>query len=176
MVACENCSSLMKKCVLCRTQIEEIMPYSLCCGGEGSIEKVFDENISTISSLFMQKSRTNQVHNPNMHNDNEKPQAMLAAGGGINTSGHGVAMNNTVTTTPNGNATQQVQAQNNLLAAAANATGNSVMVAPSNVNNFQMDDVQKLKQQLQDIKEQVGGFENYLNYNTKNLYKLYFFS
>ncbi|XP_023301637.2 E3 ubiquitin-protein ligase mind-bomb [Lucilia cuprina] len=136
MVACENCSSLMKKCVLCRTQIEEIMPYSLCCGGEGSIEK---------------------VHNPNMHNENEKPQAMLPTGGGINTSGHGVAMNNTLTTTPNGNAAQQVQSQNNLLAAAAaaNNANNSGLVAPSNVNNFQMDDVQKLKQQLQDIKEQT---------------------
>lgn len=88
-----------------------------------------------------------------MHNENEKPQAMLPTGGGINTSGHGVAMNNTLTTTPNGNSAQQVQSQNNLLAATAN---NSVMVAPSNVNNFQMDDVQKLKQQLQDIKEQVN--------------------
>lgn len=94
-----------------------------------------------------------------MHNENEKPQAMLPSGGGINTSGHGVAMNNTLATTPNGNAAQQVQSQNNILAAAAAAaasnTSNSVMVAPSNVNNFQMDDVQKLKQQLQDIKEQV---------------------
>lgn len=94
-----------------------------------------------------------------MHNENEKPQAMLPTGGGINTSGHGVAMNNTLTTTPNGNSAQQVQSQNNILAAAAaaaaNNASNSVMVAPSNVNNFQMDDVQKLKQQLQDIKEQV---------------------
>lgn len=31
----------MKKCVMCRTQIEEIMPYTLCCGGSGIIEKVF---------------------------------------------------------------------------------------------------------------------------------------
>lgn len=78
---------------------------------------------------------------------------MVVSGCGINTSGHGVAMNNTVTTTPNGN-NNQVQAQNNIL--AANNTANSVLLAPSNVNNFQVDDVQKLKQQLQDIKEQVS--------------------
>ncbi|XP_059226620.1 E3 ubiquitin-protein ligase mind-bomb isoform X2 [Stomoxys calcitrans] len=131
MVACSNCSSLMKKCVLCRTQIDEMMPYSLCCGGESSIEK---------------------VQNPNAHNENEKPQGMLVSGCGINTSGHGVAMNNTVTTTPNGN-NNHVQAQNNIL--TANNTANSVLLAPSNVNNFQVDDVQKLKQQLQDIKEQT---------------------
>ncbi|XP_073842665.1 E3 ubiquitin-protein ligase mind bomb 1 isoform X2 [Musca autumnalis] len=130
MVACANCSSLMKKCVLCRTQIEEMMPYSLCCGGEGSIEKV-------------------QNH-PNVHHENENPQSMLASG--ISTSGHGVAMNNTVTTTPNGGINSQVQSQNNILAANSNA--NSVLMAPSNVNNSQ-DDVQKLRQQLQDIKEQT---------------------
>lgn len=40
MVACENCSKIMKKCVQCRTQIEEMVPFSICCGGTGVIEKV----------------------------------------------------------------------------------------------------------------------------------------
>lgn len=30
----------MKKCVQCRTQIEEMVPLSVCCGGSGIIEKV----------------------------------------------------------------------------------------------------------------------------------------
>lgn len=48
--------------------------------------------------------------------------------------GLGVAMNNTVPATP------------------SNAAVNP---ANTNVNNIQLDDVQKLQQQLQDIKEQV---------------------
>lgn len=53
---------------------------------------------------------------------------------GINKLGIGVAMNNTVPATP------------------SNAPVNPQM----NVNNIQLDDVQKLQQQLQDIKEQVN--------------------
>lgn len=80
----------------------------------------------------------------------------------VNTSGHGVAMNNTVPgamSTPVA-AANQLNNQNNILAnnagGAAATSAATVLLAPSNVNNFQMDDVQKLKQQLQDIKEQVG--------------------
>lgn len=53
---------------------------------------------------------------------------------GINKLGVGVAMNNTVPATP------------------SNAP---IIPANTNVNNIQLDDVQKLQQQLQDIKEQV---------------------
>lgn len=53
---------------------------------------------------------------------------------GVNKMGMGVAMNNTVPATPNTVAPHTTHA---------------------NVNNIQLDDVQKLQQQLQDIKEQV---------------------
>ncbi|XP_011178209.2 E3 ubiquitin-protein ligase mind-bomb isoform X1 [Zeugodacus cucurbitae] len=138
MVACENCSGLMKKCVLCRTQIEEMLPFSLCCGGAGIAEKVHGVG------HCLTDDKSNEMHC-------------------VNTSGHGVAMNNTVPgamSTPVASA-NQLNSQNNILAAgnaaAAGATASaaSVLLAPSNVNNFQMDDVQKLKQQLQDIKEQT---------------------
>lgn len=56
---------------------------------------------------------------------------------GINKLGVGVAMNNTIPATPSN--------------AAFNSTN-------TNVNNIQLDDVQKLQQQLQDIKEQVRIF------------------
>lgn len=56
---------------------------------------------------------------------------------GINKMGVGVAMNNTVNAIP---------------ATPSNAAINP---ANTNINNIQLDDVQKLQQQLQDIKEQV---------------------
>lgn len=36
MVACENCAVLMKKCVQCRNQIEESIPFIVCCGGKAA--------------------------------------------------------------------------------------------------------------------------------------------
>lgn len=62
----------------------------------------------------------------------EKAENDLALG--VNKLGIGVAMNNTVPATPN--------------TAPPHTTH-------ANVNNIQLDDVQKLQQQLQDIKEQV---------------------
>ncbi|XP_037933778.1 E3 ubiquitin-protein ligase mind-bomb isoform X2 [Teleopsis dalmanni] len=126
MVACENCSTLMKKCVLCRTQIEEMLPFTLCCGGAGIPEKVH-------GTISLTEDKLNEANC-------------------VNTLGHGVAMNNTV---PGAMATpvagsNQLNSQNNILTAAS-----CNMIAPSNVNNFQVEDVQKLKQQLQDIKEQT---------------------
>ncbi|XP_064541015.1 E3 ubiquitin-protein ligase mind-bomb isoform X1 [Drosophila montana] len=135
MVACEHCSALMKKCVLCRTQIDEVLTFNLCCGGTGNTEKVCVAGtvcLTATDEKFM-----------------EPPC--------VNTSGHSVAMNNTVVT-PVAGSSNQLNSQNNLLAAAAAANATNLpagMVAPSGVNNFQMDDVQKLKQQLQDIKEQT---------------------
>lgn len=54
---------------------------------------------------------------------------------GINKLGIGVAMNNTIPATP---------------------SSAPINPAHTNINNIQMDDVQKLQQQLQDIKEQVS--------------------
>lgn len=151
MVACDNCSRLMKKCVLCRTQIEEMMPFSLCCGGGGIIEKVNYISKDLKNVVFICESFTfRQVHTVS-YSETEKIQGMHC----VNTSGLGVAMNNTITGTMMNTpvaGSNQLQSQNNIL---VGPTANSVMQAPSNVNNFQIDDVQKLKQQLQDIKEQV---------------------
>lgn len=62
---------------------------------------------------------------------------------GINKMGIGVAMNNTVPATP------------------SNAP--TIIPPNTNVNNIQLDDVQKLQQQLQDIKEQVICLANKLS-------------
>ncbi|XP_017842823.2 E3 ubiquitin-protein ligase mind-bomb [Drosophila busckii] len=133
MVACEHCSALMKKCVLCRTQVDEMLSFTLCCGGLGSAEKV--QMAGAAAALTVTEDKFIE------------PPC-------VNTSGHSVAMNNTVVTPVAGNS-NQLNSQNNLLAAAAAANVATGLMAPSNVNNFQMDDVQKLKQQLQDIKEQT---------------------
>ncbi|XP_015473600.1 E3 ubiquitin-protein ligase MIB1-like isoform X2 [Parus major] len=36
MCACENCASLMKKCVQCRAVVERRVPFIMCCGGKAS--------------------------------------------------------------------------------------------------------------------------------------------
>lgn len=59
---------------------------------------------------------------------------------GINKLGMGVAMNNTVPATPSNAPINPI---------------NPINPTNTNVNNIQLDDVQKLQQQLQDIKEQV---------------------
>ncbi|XP_068150892.1 E3 ubiquitin-protein ligase mind-bomb [Drosophila tropicalis] len=150
MVACEHCSALMKKCVLCRTQIDEMLSYSLCCGGLGSPEKVTGVQMPLLQPTVADLDASMPAN---------AVSGAAGAGGSVcvNPSGHSVAMNNTVVTPVAGQ--QQLNSQNNLLAASASTSSkissSSGMVAPSNVNNFQMDDVQKLKQQLQDIKEQT---------------------
>ena len=34
MIACENCAKVMKKCVDCRTPIEQKVSFRVCCGGK----------------------------------------------------------------------------------------------------------------------------------------------
>jgi len=34
MVSCENCASVMKKCVECRATVEDKVPFFVCCGGK----------------------------------------------------------------------------------------------------------------------------------------------
>lgn len=121
MVACDNCAQIMKKCVQCRVQLEQKVPLSVCSGGPG--------NVVTVQYQRDEKKEVNQT--------------VLQ---GINKSGHGVAMNNTMS--PNVSVVSgtptSLTTMNNI------GTGN---VAPNNLNLA--DDVQKLQQQLQDIKEQT---------------------
>ncbi|XP_055906296.1 E3 ubiquitin-protein ligase mind-bomb isoform X1 [Eupeodes corollae] len=141
MVACEHCSSLMKKCVLCRTSIDEMIPFSLCCGGGGSgsgsgkMEKMNKEDYS-IKTSYKGDVLLHQVIVPPEENKPKENNPVIV---GVNKSGHEIAMNNTVQAVSTPIANNQIS--NN--------------VSSPNINNFQMDDVQKLKQQLQDIKEQT---------------------
>jgi E3 ubiquitin-protein ligase mind-bomb len=45
MVACENCAPIMKKCVECRTPIEEAMSFNVCCGGKVGNKEIKPTNL-----------------------------------------------------------------------------------------------------------------------------------
>lgn len=129
MVSCTNCSTIMKKCVQCRTQIEEMVPFNVCCSGEGSSSKV-----RKLFLIYLTLKRPNVSYFLVMKvtatvDDKMETDETLC----VNKAGHGVAMNNSVAATP--------------------STSTSA-AKPTNVNNIH--DVQKLQQQLQDIKEQVS--------------------
>lgn len=126
MVACDSCASIMKKCVECRTQIEQMVPLNVCCGGQGTIAKI----------------------GPNIE-DNKNETMPL----GVNQTGHGVVMNNQISSANN---SQSNSAITTPAAVSSGTTSNNTVVATTTVN--QLDDVQKLQQQLQDIKEQVTIF------------------
>lgn len=126
MVACDSCASIMKKCVECRTQIEQMVPLNVCCGGQGTIAKI----------------------GPNIE-DNKNETMPL----GVNQTGHGVVMNNQISSANN---SQSNSAITTPAAVSSGTTTNNSAVATTTVN--QLDDVQKLQQQLQDIKEQVNFF------------------
>lgn len=124
MVACETCASIMKKCVLCRTNINEMVPLSVCSGGSGTISKISVAPTST---------------------ENERKEELQ----GINNAGHGVAMNNA---TPSNEPSTSAAAAAVAAAASINSTG----LPSTTTNNLNLvNDVQRLQQQLQDIKEQV---------------------
>lgn len=71
-------------------------------------------------------------------------------------------------------------AMNNTVLAASSTNVNSVNQTNTNVNNIHLDDVQKLQQQLQDIKEQVScsalTHPNFLNAGISILLRHIFFS
>ncbi|XP_062563815.1 E3 ubiquitin-protein ligase mind-bomb [Armigeres subalbatus] len=121
MVACDNCAQIMKKCVQCRMQLEQKVPLSVCSGGPG--------NVVTVQCQRDEKKEGNQT--------------VLQ---GINKSGHGVAMNNTMSPNVSGvsGTPTSLTTMNNI------GAGN---VAPNNLNLA--DDVQKLQQQLQEFREQA---------------------
>lgn len=123
MVACDSCSSIMKKCVECRTQIEQMVPLNVCCGGQGTIAKI----------------------GPNIE-DNKNETMPL----GVNQTGHGVVMNNQISSANNSQSNSAITTP----AAVNSGTVSNNSIVATTVN--QLDDVQKLQQQLQDIKEQVN--------------------
>uniref|UniRef100_G3U2F5 MIB E3 ubiquitin protein ligase 1 n=1 Tax=Loxodonta africana TaxID=9785 RepID=G3U2F5_LOXAF len=59
MCACENCASLMKKCVQCRAVVERRVPFIMCCGGKSAEDTADDISSGTIPVLQKDKDNTN---------------------------------------------------------------------------------------------------------------------
>lgn len=163
MVSCDSCASIMKKCVQCRTPIDQMIPFSVCCGSTGTIAKVHqhDENEKKKETTSNVIQGTNQNgHNINMNNNcnsSNKFSVMATPSSSStaqstynNLSGAASAMlsNNLVS-----NSNLNTPAPSNTAVAAAVAANTSKPNPELNVNIF--DDMQKLQQQLQDIKEQT---------------------
>ncbi|XP_052862143.1 E3 ubiquitin-protein ligase mind-bomb isoform X2 [Anopheles cruzii] len=144
MVACEHCAPIMKKCVQCRTQLEQMVPLSVCSGGPG--------NVINIQHHADDGKKDHLHHNATAQQQQQHQQHLLQ---GTNKAGYGVAMNNTMSpntsamVTTNLNATATALTTTNNTGVAGGVAGSGV--APNNLNLA--DDVQKLQQQLQDIKE-----------------------
>lgn len=155
MVSCENCAPIMKKCIECRAPIEQMVPLIVCCGGKG-----------TATTLAKTPFSANDV--------NCAATAAAAAGDGlgklstgINKCGQGVSMNNASRgQTPNQGgvafnlSSQNAIGNNNNCNLAATPTMGTATdgggVSASGPSNLQTaTDVQKLQQQLHDIKEQT---------------------
>lgn len=159
MVSCENCAPIMKKCVECRTPIEQMVPWIVCCGGKGSA--VAAANASTLAKAPFSANDVNCA-------TGEGPMKVGAMATGINKCGQGVSMNNAsrgMTPSAGGgsinlSSTNAFGSNNNnnnnncnVLTSAAGEGSSVAACGPSNLQTAA--DVQKLQQQLQDIKEQT---------------------
>ncbi|KAI4905210.1 hypothetical protein NFI96_011039, partial [Prochilodus magdalenae] len=73
MCACENCASLMKKCVQCRAVVERRTPFVLCCGGKGMEDATDDEDLTSGNIPALQRDKDNT----NVNADVQKLQQQL---------------------------------------------------------------------------------------------------
>ena len=153
MVTCETCAAVMKKCVECRSTIEEKVPFFVCCGGK-------------------QANRDRKVVNTAL--------AAAAGGGGLQDLAGGalqlpgppmpgplhasplLGMNNAVAAAPGlspnsvSQLSSQLAAQSlGAVAVASGGGGEGNIVLNNGGRDTSMRDVQKLQQQLADIKEQT---------------------
>lgn len=177
MVACDNCAPIMKKCVQCRTAIEQMIPFSVCCGSTGTISKVvhcMDDHKKDANIL---QGTNHNGHNINMNNCNAINNKFFAASSSSSTtattynnlSSSSALHNNNLMHNSNLSSSksepqpssqqqhQQQQAPPSISASTAQQQQPSQQQPQNqpdyNVNLF--DDMQKLQQQLQDIKEQT---------------------
>lgn len=162
MVACDHCAPIMKKCVQCRTAIEQMVPFKVCCGSNGTIAKVLHNIDDHKKDAQILQGLNNNGHNINMNNCNSinnkfsvmaTPSSSSTAQSTYNnlSSASGIHNNNLMLNTnlnTHNTATSQQQPSISAQPSAANPPDPEY-----NVNLF--DDMQKLQQQLQDIKEQT---------------------
>lgn len=162
MVSCENCAPIMKKCVECRTPIESMVPWIVCCGGKagGAAAAVAATNAN---SLAKTPFTANDV---NCATGDGPVKVGVNGAGGINKCGQGVSMNNAsrgvtpsagggtaFNLTTNAFGSNHSNTNNNNCNLASGGDAGAAVSGPSNLQTAA--DVQKLQQQLQDMKEQT---------------------
>lgn len=163
MVACDHCAPIMKKCVQCRTAIEQMVPYKVCCGSTGTVAKIVHNNDDHKKDAQILQGTNHNGHNINMNNCNSinnkfsvsaTPSSSSTAQSTYNNLSSVSGLHNNNMHNPNLNAPNNSNNATNIATTAAAAAAATAKTDPEyNVNLF--DDMQKLQQQLQDIKEQT---------------------
>lgn len=163
MVACDHCAPIMKKCVQCRTAIEQMVPYKVCCGSTGTVAKVVHNNDDPKKDAQILQGTNHNGHNINMNNCNSinnkfsvsaTPSSSSTAQSTYNNLSSASGLHNNNMLNPNLNTPNNSNNATNIATTAAAAAAATAKTDPEyNVNLF--DDMQKLQQQLQDIKEQT---------------------
>lgn len=161
MVACESCAPIMKKCVQCRTELQQMVPFSICCGATGTIAKVVHSNNfeDHHKGKDMLQGTNHNGHNINMNNCNSinnkfnllaTPSTSSAQStyNNLNSGMH----NNNLNISNNSNATAATTSSKSL---EHQSTSSEQQPQQSQTDINLLDDMQKLQQQLQDIKEQT---------------------
>lgn len=171
MVSCENCAPIMKKCVECRVPIEQMVQWAVCCGGKGVAVTAANAN-----SLAKAPFSANDINCAT--GDGPLKVGATSGAAGLSKCGQGVSMNNAsrgmtpVAGGAGGGAGVFNLSSTNAFGNNSNCNKNAEIglgmgeggggssggggVATSGPSNIQTAaDVQKLQQQLQDIKEQT---------------------
>ena len=164
MCACDNCAALMKKCVQCRGVIENQVPFSVCCGAQPQTSNII-ANIAASNATAGGSGVGNAQGNAS--DANTAVVSSAAAIANANTSSLSAPSANK-NATANNNTNTSVSANNNNnnnnlnapSCSSTNSSNNPPPVAGQLMNNGSRDtrsnaDLQKLQQQLQDIKEQT---------------------
>ncbi|XP_003424076.1 E3 ubiquitin-protein ligase MIB1 isoform X2 [Nasonia vitripennis] len=143
MCACDSCASLMKKCVQCRAQILHMLPLTMCCGGAGDVTYVKGCNATAAALAELKGSQ--DPEDEKLTANNTTPAQLLSP--------REVQSNQqqaSSTSATSNNPSQQPQPQQQPAQQQPEGT-----LMNNGSRDTSHSDIQKLQQQLQDIKEQT---------------------
>jgi E3 ubiquitin-protein ligase mind-bomb len=164
MCACDSCGALMKKCVQCRAQIDQMVPFIVCCGGIGASKSALFF-IHKNSKLFNSTGAISEVSNDSEDElsipprETREPTTMNFTKILFSAPSEVAPINNSTASISNNSNTNSINNSNSNINNNINNVNNT-FPGPL-MNNGSRDttssaDIQKLQQQLQDIKEQVN--------------------
>ncbi|XP_037498060.1 E3 ubiquitin-protein ligase MIB1 isoform X1 [Rhipicephalus sanguineus] len=137
MCACEGCAALMKKCVQCRAQIDKVVPFIVCCGGSaaklldyGMQEAFGGQDFAVETKCFGAEDAETKKKVVNLRGPMTKSDIPL-------------------------NISKFPADKNDNSHPASNRPGGPGPLMNNGAHDTSVNDLQKLQQQLQDIKEQT---------------------